>query len=442
MSSLKLFLPFAGIFLSPSLLFAVQESEADAGGIILHQLEVASKIGSTKKDFDMEESGIVGLGDSAGLSLGLQYYLGLIQQYEEKIEEDKENVYLWLGLAQTWETLKKDANALEAYQQALTISQENSVALRGIQRIKRSRQVQLRVYWSSMSQDEYSPYLGTEYASWKEQVKQVQVTKSWGTGKTIGFGWLDSFIEQDNLLYEDTDYSLHRQAPFFMISWPLADRVSASVRLREEKFSNDDDNAYYQLNENKHIYTGHVLISYRGEGYWGNMNYSRNRETDSIYDLVNARAALYVEVKELAGVSGGFVLAPGLEVGSSIYYEQYGSDSPDQFNGNLQFSHFPSWFPGFQLSLGSGYYTEEKEVIVNLSTNYQWQPWPELLMQLEYQLEYSENEDSWLNQGDLLLSWSFTNQLSMNLRAQYGAETGGDKDTIFFTQASLNWNFF
>lgn len=63
-------------------------------------------------------------------------------------------------------------------------------------------------------------------------------------------------------------------------------------------------------------------------------------------------------------------------------------------------------------------------------------------MQLEYQLEYSEKEDFWLNQGDLLLSWSFTKQLSMSLRAQYGAEIGGDKDTIFFTQASLNWNFF
>jgi len=97
---------------------------------------------------------------------------------------------------------------------------------------------------------------------------------------------------------------------------------------------------------------------------------------------------------------------------------------------------------GFQVNLGSGYYTEEEETIVNLTTRYQWQPWQQLQIQLEYQLEYSEKEDSWLNQGDLLLNWPITEQLSMTLRTQYGAETGGDKDTIFFTQASFNWNFF
>ena len=444
MSSLKPFLTSSGIFLSLLLLFpplvqSAQETEED---IVLHQLEVSSKIGSAKKDFDMEESGIVGLSDSAGLSLGIHYYQGLIQKYEERLKEDADNIHLWLSLARVWETLKKDDNALDAYQQALEISNDNSAAQLGIQRIKKSRQTQLRIYWSSITQDEYSPYLSTDYASWKEQVKQIQISKSWGTGKTIGFGWLESSIQQDNLLYKDIDFSLHRQAPFFMVSWPLADRISASFRIRDEKFSNDDTNAYYNLDDDKHILTGHALFSYKGDGFWTNINYSRNRETDSIYDQLNARAALYIEVKELTGVSGGFALASGWEVGSSLYYEQYGSDTLDQFNANLQVNHFPSWFPGFQVSLGSGYYTEENEVIVNLATNYKWQPWQQLLMQLEYQLEYSQNEDSWLNQGDALLTWSFSKQLSISFRAQLGVETGGDQDTLFSTQASLNWSFF
>ncbi len=414
----------------------------DKNALVLHQLEVSSKLGSVNKDFDMEESGIVGLGDSAGLSLGLKYYLGLVEQYKEKLKEDNQNVSLWLGLAQTWESLKKNDNALDAYQQALEISADNATAQQGIKRIQKTRQLQLRIYWSSVTENEYSPLLQKDYISWQEQVRQVQVTKSWGEGKTIGFGWLDSFIQQDNLIYGDIDFSLHRQAPFFMLSWPLMDRVSTSIRIRDEKFSSDDDDAFYQLEDDEHIITGHVLINYRGDGFWTAINYSRNRETDPIYDLLNERALLYVEVKELTGLSAGMVLAPRLEIGSSIYYEQYNSRNMDQFNGNIQVSYWPSWFPGFQTSLGSGYYTEEEETIVNLTTKYQWQPWQQLQIQLEYQLEYSENEDSWLNQGDLLLNWPITEQLSMTLRTQYGAETGGDKDTIFFTQASLNWNFF
>jgi len=196
------------------------------------------------------------------------------------------------------------------------------------------------------------------------------------------------------------------------------------------------------LEENKHIITGHFLVNYKGDGFWTAFNYSRNRDADPIYDPLNDRALLYIEVKELTGISTGMVLAPRLEIGSSIYYEQYSYSSLDQFNANLQVSYWPSIVPGFQVSLGSGYYTEEEETIVNLTSKYQWQPWERLQIQLEYQLEYSDNEDSWLNQGDLLINWSITKQLSMNLRTQYGAETGGDKDTIFFTQASLNWNFF
>ena len=410
--------------------------------IVLHQLEVSSKLGTINKNFDMEESGIVGLGDSAGLSLGLKYYLELIEQYKEKLKEDKENTSLWLSLAQIWEALNKDDNALDAYQQALEISENNTAAQQGIERIQKRRQLQLRIYWSSMTEDKYSPLLQKNFASWQEQVRQVQVTKSWGEGKTIGFGWLDSSIQQDNLIYGDIDFSLHRQAPFFMLSWPLMDRFSTSIRIRDEKFSSDDENAFYQLEEDKHIFTGHFLINYKGDGFWTAINYSRNRETDPIYDLPNEHALLYIEVKELTGLSAGMVLSPRLEIGSSIYYEQYNSNSLDQINANLQVSYWPSWFPGFQVSLGSGYYTEEEETIANLTTKYQWQPWQHLQIQLEYQLEYSDNEDSWLNQGDLLLNWPITEQLSMTLRTQYGAETGADEDTIFFTQASLNWNFF
>jgi len=102
----------------------------------------------------MEESGIVGLGDRAGLSIGLKYYLELVEQYKEKLQKDPKNVTFWLGLANTWEALKKDDNALGAYQQVLDISGNNVTAQQGITRIQKRRQLQLRIYWSFVTEDE------------------------------------------------------------------------------------------------------------------------------------------------------------------------------------------------------------------------------------------------------------------------------------------------
>jgi hypothetical protein len=63
-------------------------------------------------------------------------------------------------------------------------------------------------------------------------------------------------------------------------------------------------------------------------------------------------------------------------------------------------------------------------------------------LRLEYQLEYSSQEDSLLNQGDILMTWNIVDRLSFVLRADYSQESGGDEDNNFYTQASLNWSFY
>ncbi len=416
--------------------------EAAEQNSLIDQIMLFFHIGKTTRELNMEEQGISGLNDTAGQSLGEKKLLEMKKQYQQLLEKNPDDAATWTRLGSVLETLGEEEQALAAYQKAILLNPDDQAASQGIRRYGLSHRVLARVYYSFQHQEEYAPSVGRDIATWEEQAMNVQVSKSWGRGKTLGLGWLESTIYQKNEIYGDVDFSLRRQAPFVSFSWPLMERTSMAIRLRDEKFTNNDASGFYRLDGSKHIVTGYLALAYRGDGFWTDFNYSREREPDPVYDLANGRSALNIEVKQLTGVSGGYAIAPSWEVGSSLYYEQYGSDREDQFNPNIQLSHWLPWLPGTRVSLGYGYYSEEHENIVNLTASYQWQARDNLLFRFEYQLEYSGNEDSLLNQGDVLTSWNITDRLSMVIRADYSQESGGDEDNNFYAQASLNWSFF
>jgi len=409
---------------------------------LMDQINLFFHIGDTTRDLNMEDSGISGLNDTAGQSVGEKQLLLMKEQYRKQLENNPDQEKTWAALGSVLETLGEEDQALEAYREAVRLNPDNQDALQGIKRIGMARRVLSRVYYSFQHQKEYAPSIDRDLATWEEQAMTVQVSKSWGQGKTLGMGWLESTIDQKNEIYGDVDFSLKRRAPFVNFSWPIQENTSMAVRVRYETFSNKDDSGFYRVDGSEEIVTGYLALAYRGEGFWSNLNYSREREPDPVYDLSSGRSALNIEVKQLSGISGGFALAPSWEVGSSIYYEQYGSNRKDQLNPNIQLSHWLSSLPGTRVSLGYGYYSEEHENITNLTTSYQWQPLGDLLFRFEYQLEYSGNEDSLLNQGDLLMNWTIVDRLSLVVRADYSQESGGDEDNNFYVQASLNWSLY
>jgi tetratricopeptide (TPR) repeat protein len=403
-----------------------------------NQLKLLFDLRETTDELTKEESGIGSLNDLAGQTMSRKQLIAQTKKIRSQLAEKPQDLSLLLSLGSILETLGDEDQALAVYEQALTIKPENLTANQGVKRINRSRRVVARVYYSFQHQEEYAASIDQDLATWEEQVKTIQVSKSWGKGKTFGLGWLESSIYQTNDIYGDVDYSLKREAPFVYVSWPILENTAMSFRLRDEKFTNDDL-GYYRVDGDEHIITGYLALSFSGNDFWANFNYSREREPDPVYDINADRSALNIEVKELTGVSVGYTLIPSWELSSSLYYEQYGSAREDQLNPNLQVSHWLSWIPGTRISLGYGYYTEEDENIINLTTSYQYQPLDNLQLRLEYQLEYSSNEDSLLNQGDIIVSWAIVDRLSLVVRADYSQETGGDEDTNFYAQASLNW---
>jgi len=410
---------------------------------LIDQINLLFRIDDTTRELNMEDSGISGLNDTAGQSVGEKQLLFMKEQYRIRLEKNPNDEATWAALGNVLETLGEEDKALEAYREAVRINPDNQAAQQGIKRIGISHRVLSRVYYSFQHQKEYAPSINRDIATWEEQAMTVQVSKSWGQGKTLGMGWLESTIYQKNELYGDVDFSLKRRAPFVNFSWPIQENSSMAIRIRHEQFTNrNDSSGYYRVDGSEEIITGYLALAYRGNGFWSNLNYSREREPDPVYDAGSGRSALNIEVKQLSGISGGFALAPSWEVGSSLYYEQYGSNREDQVNPNIQLSHWLSFLPGTRISLGYGYYSEEHENITNLTASYQWQPLGDLLFRFEYQLEYSGNEDSLLNQGDLLMNWTIVDRLTMVIRADYSQESGGDKDNNFYVQASLNWSFY
>lgn len=415
-----------------------EDTESD----LTRQIKLFFHIGDTTRKLNMEESGINGLNDTAGQSVGRKQLLQLKKKYEQELSATPDQDTVWTSLGSVLEILGQEAQALSAYEKAVQINANNITARQAQDRLKRSHRIQVNTYYFFQHQKEYAPSIDHDLATWDEQAITVQVSKSWGRGKTIGLGWLESSIEQENELYGDVDFSIKRRAPFFQLSWPVLDDLAMAFRIRDEEFTNNDDSGFYKIDGTEHIVTGYLALTYRGAGYWFDMNYSREREPDPVYNAADQRSALNIEVKQLTGLSGGYGFAKNWEIGSSLYYEQYGSSRKDQWNPNIQLSYWSPGLPGSRISLGYGYYTEEDENIINLTTSYQWNPLERFQMRIEYQLEYSGNEDSWLNQGDIVVSWAIVDRLSLSIRTDYSQEYGGDNDTQFFTQASLNWSLW
>ncbi len=408
----------------------------------MQQIKLFFHIGDTTRKLDMEESGISGLNDTAGQSVGRKQLLTLKKKYQKKLQKNPKNDLIWSNFGGVLETLGDDDQALAAYEKAIQLNPDNRAANQGMTRIKSSHRVLARTYYYFQHQKEYAPSIEHDLATVEEQAVTAQVSKSWGRGKTMGIGWLEGSIYQKNELYGDVDFSLKRRAPFFQLSWPLLDNLGMAFRVRDEKFTNNDNSGYYKIAGSEHIFTGYLALSYRGNGFWFDMNYSREREPDPVYDTASQRSALNIKVKQLTGISAGYAFADSWEIGSSLYYEQYGSARKEQWNPNIQLSHWFPRLPGARVSLGYGYYTDEHENIVNMTSSYLWTPLEHVQLKVEYQLEYSGNENSWLNQGDIVMSWTIVDRLSLVVRTDYSHEYGGDQDNNFYTQASLNWSFF
>jgi hypothetical protein len=292
-----------------------------------------------------------------------------------------------------------------------------------------------------LDESEYLPELAADGYTWQERNYYVQLSKSIASG-SFGLGYIDGTIKQENEFYNDIDFALTRKAPFAMLSWQWSDKLTSTVRVRREEYSDDGRAGFYLLGKDQTLWTGYGRISYVEHNWWLNVSYARERDPEPVYDATNERAALDISAQTLSGMTLGWLVHPQWETAAGIYYESYGSTRPNQFNYTVQLTHKPLWLPRLQAALGVGYYTQEKDTLVNLTVDYSQPINKALALRFEYQLEYSSDEQSVLNQGRVILAYAITKQFSLNISGEYGKESGDDHDDSLFALASLDWRFY
>ncbi|EAT15641.1 hypothetical protein [Desulfuromonas acetoxidans] len=300
--------------------------------------------------------------------------------------------------------------------------------------------VSARITYMWLDETEYLEEIDDDIYRWKERNLMVQVDKALGKSR-FGLGYIDGTIKQENELFNDTDFALTRKAPFASFDYQWSPHLLTRTRLRYEQFSDDGNSGFYQVGDDEELWTGYAVVSYLNQQWWVNVSYARERDPEPIYDAASDRVELDITAQALTGTTFGWVWTPQWETSAGIYYESYGSDRPDQFNYTGQVTHQPAWFTPLRASLGVGYYTEEQDTLVNLTLNYRQRIAQSLDLQLEYQLEYSDDEQSLLNQGQAVIRYSFAQHWSLVILGEYSRESGDDKDTTLFAAGSLEYRF-
>ncbi|MDM8541582.1 tetratricopeptide repeat protein [Desulfococcaceae bacterium HSG9] len=409
---------------------------------LLEKMQLDSALNSSERLLNLEAGGAATSSGFTGLSLRTQKTYTLIAEYQATLVQDPQNLTALTKLAGAWESLGQWDKAIAIYKKIKTLKKDSKAVEQKIERLKSMSAYRVRLNFSYIADDQYLPALKRSVYKWNEASAQIQIAKHWGPHKMASVGFLRSHIDQENELYGDTDFSLLRQAPFIHLAWPFSDFIKTQMRLRYEIFEDREDDGFYQLGATKNLWTGYLLINYANDNIWANLSYSRERDPDPLYEAETDRAQLNIETQELSGLEVGWGLAPSWEIAGSVFYESYGTLRSDQFNLNIQQTYRPSWLPALETALGAGYYTEEDETLVNWTAGYKWNFMKRMGLKLEYQLEYSANEDSWLNQGELLLTWRISPRLSFALRSHFGQEVNGDRDTYFLVDSGLEYRFY
>lgn len=389
---------------------------------------------------DQASGNAAGLADLSGTLNQRQQLMSEINRLHALLSRQPEQPRLWFDLGRLQQQLKNFSAARQSYQRALVYDADFVDARQALEAMERLGRWDLSLDGKFSSDREFLPGIERVVSRWEEWTVQLQAGRRLNSNRQLSVGVLNGVISQYSLIFHDYDFRLERRGVFLQLQTPLPGSLNATGRLRYEEFRNRGK-GYYQLDGPTSLVTGYATLSRQFEKNWLSLSYSRERDPDPVYDSLNHRVALNIKAQELSGLSWGRALGKSLESVVSLYYERYGTSQPNQFNANLQLLWHPQRIPRLELSLGNGYYTEEKETISNLTGSWKQPLSSRTALELEYQLEYAQREGALLHQGGLRLSSRWGRHLQLALKTILGAEFGDDKDRFTQVSALLNWIF-
>lgn len=298
----------------------------------------------------------------------------------------------------------------------------------------------LRTDYYYLHDKQYLEELDQFLYRWSEQTLQLQARRELSPNQSLSFGVLDGTIRQYNLVFDDYDFQLQRRGIFAQIHMPLRPDLILQTRVRYETFDNDGS-GYYRVDERKELLTGFAVLTWQLQRAWLSLSYSRERDPEPIYAEDTGRVELNIAAQELSGVNYGWRLNRTMELVASVYYEAYASARPDQWNGNMQLLWQPSFLPQLQWATGAGYYTQERETILNTTLAWKQPLSSKLALEFEYQLEHAGRDNSLLHQGEVFVTTRVGKNWTISLQLTGGQEYGEDEDRFVQLAGSVQLVF-
>lgn len=418
-----------------------QDAPDDPAQSLARALELDQRLDKDLRQLALDAGRTVSFTQAAGRGLRTESLRKLLAAYERVLAAQPGNKLAAAGRARLLVALGRSQEAVAAYERALELDPGNARLSRELEGLRLSLAPRARVSFRHVRHREFWPASDQDLYRVHDSTLTLQADALVIDGLRLGAGFLTGRLRQESLVYGDDDYDLNRRGYFLTADWKPRPDLRFNLRLRRELYSNDNESSYFNMPDDQELITGFALVQYLTGPWWINASFSRERDPWPEVDPVSGRGVLRVEAQELAGLAVGRALAPGWELGGSAFYEMYGSQRPDQLNLNAQLTHRPLWLPDLRLSAGLAHYFEEAENLVNLLAGYQFSILQGLDLDLRYQLEYSRNEDSWLNQADLLVSWRITPRFRLTLLGSLGRESGGDNDEYWSVDTGLEIRF-
>jgi len=288
---------------------------------------------------------------------------------------------------------------------------------------------------------EYLPQIEQKLATLVEWGNKFQFSVLDIPGLYLQLGGEYGTVRQKNELVGDDDYALVRKSIYAGFSLVTSEYFSAQGKISFERYANNGRDGYYRLDDDEDLLTGSLNCRWQNKPWRITGKYYRSRETDPVYDFAAGRALLNLGTQGLAGVEVGYQFAPAWETAVSVYHENYGTDQEDQFNLNSQVAFRTGAVSISRVSLGVGYYLEEKETIVNLTLEGGYSVKNNLTFGWSGEVEWADIDESVLLGGGLWCRLGLNRYAALKLQLQAEQEVGNDKDSLIAGYLSLDINF-
>lgn len=366
------------------------------------------------------------------------------------VEQDAENIASLQVLAFTYERLGNWSRALDYYRQIRALDANHGPAQRGCARLEKILAPKVQVRRAHYVDEEFLPEIHALDYRREEAVTQVLVAKQFGKATSLQLGWLNGTIDQQNEVYQDTDFSLRYSGPSFNLSLPLSSRISLLSQGQYSRYRTDGTDGFYPLLENKDLLTGTTVLNYRSDRFWlaagvtryrdFNLNYQSFASAD-VPPVVTYRSDLQIVAQTLYALEAGTSLSEKYKLSGGLLYENSRTLDPDQFQLKGRLDYQPDDAMNLHLYLQGDYYFEEEKTVAGGGVKYLFTLFKNIDTTLGWRLTYTDTDDAWLNWGTLDLKQRLTPRFALLVRGDLGRETGGDEDRFYNLNGALEVRF-